>query len=161
MSTTDPDYDNFDDDEPTENQNKAIAAMRKEIKTLNETNAKLREDAEAGQTAVLENALYQADLGSLNQRQRTAIIASADDKSPDAFRKAAEELGFIDPPKEPEVPSEELAEQARIHGSTTGGEQPGSEDAYLADMQAARSPAEVEAVMLKHNRGGFHDTANQ
>lgn len=99
-----------------------------------------------------ENAFFKADLPrDLNEAKQKAITALAADTTPEAFRKAAEDLGFIEPPQ-PAVPAEDLAVHDRIAATRAGDNGALNPANYDAEVGASRSPEELREVMAKYGR---------
>lgn len=124
MSGTDDELD-LDDFEPREGESESDLVKRlrsslknqgKELKELRPLKDKVAE-IELGNS--LSKAFDKDELGSLSERKRIALLASAgDDKSPEGLRKAAEELGFVEAKIDPL--DEELAGHERTENAGTG-----------------------------------------
>ena len=142
----DLDDDQFDDD-PTP-QPREPRKLRDALDRANAEIATLKERADRAAALEQENALYQANLGDFNERQRKAIMATADGHDPDAYRKAAEELGFIAAP-EPAAPAADIAAYDRTANVTAGSGVPDA-SSYEAEMNAATSIEQTRAIMAKY-----------
>lgn len=148
--------DEYDYDDEGPGGSPTIQELRAQIK---EQAGRLREldeiksKAEQADALARKVAFYEADLPrELGEAQRKAIQAIASEQTPDGFRKAAEELGFIKQP-EPTVPAAELDAHDRIAEAAGGGSEPAYND-YAAEIAQAKSPEEVFAIKAKHNMGG-------
>ncbi len=150
MSTMPNDYedeDGYDDEgQPTP----AVAALRKQTREQAKEIAALREQAAEADGLRKTNALYQANLGELNDRQRQAILATADDTSAEGYRKIAEELGFVTPAA-PVAPPEDIAAYDRTAEAVAGAATPDAAS-YEAEIGAATTQAEVLSIMAKYNK---------
>lgn len=149
MSNTDDYYD--DDDQQQPEPQPRPRELRQQIDALNAENARLK--AEAERTADLERkvAFFEAGLpNDLNETRRKAIIATAPDTTPEGFRKAAEELGFVEPPA-PAAPPADIAAHDRVAAVQGEGNfaDPGS--LYHQELAEARNEADALAVMRKFN----------
>lgn len=143
--------DNYDDDDEQEPASPQPRELRAQIKALNAELAQAKEQAERTAALERENAFYKANLPSdLNEAKRKAITVIAEDTTPEAFRKAAEDLGYVEPPA-PAVPAEDLAVHDRIAATRANGEQGTINPAnYEAEVNAAQTPEELKAVMAKY-----------
>ncbi len=150
MSTIDS-YDDDDVDEPRGNS--AIQDLRNKVKDqeaqLAELNG-LKEKAAQADESATELALYKAGLGELSERQRKALLATTDDATPEALRKAAEELSFVQPPPPPSAPADVQA-MDRMSSASTGGNPAGTGGDVLSEIKAAKNEEELMAVLSKHN----------
>jgi hypothetical protein len=149
MSMQPDQYDDDDEQEPAQPQPRELRAQ---IKALNAELAQAREQAERTANLERENAFFKADLPrDLNEAKQKAIMAIAGDTTPEAFRQAAQDLGYIEPPA-PTVPAEELAAHDRAAAATagtTGGLDPAN---YDAEVAAAATPEELRGIMAKYGR---------
>lgn len=146
-----PDHDDYDDeeDQPATPQPREL---RSQIKALNAELAQARERAERADALERENAFYRADLPrDLNEAKQKAIMAIAGDTTPEAFRQAAQDLGYIEPPA-PTVPVEELAAHDRAAQAAAGSTGVLNPANYEAEVEAARDQNELRAVMAKYGR---------
>lgn len=110
------DDDNYDDDGP------AVRNMRERIKQL-EAEAKVGADAQAQvEAANRKLAVYEAGLNGLSEKQMKALMATADDITPDSLKAAAADLGFVkSEPAQPE-PQQGNAAQADLAAFQRGAE---------------------------------------
>lgn len=152
MSMSDEyDYEEESGDQPQESS--VIRQLRAENKRIATEATALKEQAARTAELERENAFFKADLPrDLNEARRKAILATAAEATPEGFRKAAEELGFIEPPA-PTVPADELAAMERIANGGSAGTT-GVDGNYEAEINAAKTPDEVFAIKAKYNRGG-------
>ncbi len=152
MSNVPNDYedDEYDDGTTPPAQTREPRKLREALDRANAENAELRAKADRADALEKTNALYQANLGELNDRQRQAILATADDTSAEGYRKTAEELGFVTPAA-PAAPPEDIAAYDRTSEAVAG---TGTPDAatYEAEIAGAGTEAEVLSIMAKYNK---------
>lgn len=73
-----------------------------------------------------ENAFFKAELGTLSESQRKAVLAVAgDDVTAEALTTAAADLGFVTARQQ--TADESADAQARVAAAATGGSAPGSQ----------------------------------
>lgn len=144
--------DEFGDPEDFEPQDSSvIRQLRAENKRLTQENTDFKSQAERTPDLETKLAFYEADLPrDLSDARRKAIIATAEELTADGYRKAAADLGFIEPPA-PAVPPEELAAMERIANGANGAT---TVDPALfeAEIAAARNEQEWRAVMDKYGK---------
>lgn len=151
MSTTD-EYE-YDEQEPEE-ESSVIRKLRQENKRLAGEAETFKTQAERTAELERENAFFKAKLpDDLGDAHRKAIQAIATEATPEGFRKAAEELGFIQPPA-PTVSADELAAQERVANLAAGGNTSVDITNYEAEIAQARNADELFAVKAKYNMGG-------
>lgn len=141
-----PDDDDYaDDDLDQEDESPVIRTLRQKLK---------KAEAQAAQVGPLqtENALLNAGLGGLSDKQRKALIATHEgEMTPEALKAAAAELGFpiaTEAEPEPEVPAEAQDALERMQQATSGAQPSEGQELTLDDrIKAAKSPQELEAIM--------------
>lgn len=119
------------------------------VKTLRQKLAAAEKEAADVPTLRKELAIRDADLGTLNEFQRKALLSTHEGElTKEALRGTATNLGFIEAPKqEPQVPAEEQAAHGRIAEATAGAEPvDGKAPSFEAQLAAAKNDAEVAAL---------------
>lgn len=149
------DYDDGFDDEGQPTDSSVIKRLRQQQRDQAAELKELREQAERAKLLEAEVNLHRANLGSLNEAQQAAVLATTKEMSAEALRSQAELLGFVAAP-EPAVPAADLAVFDRVAAVTAGADAPTGDAAYQSELDAAASPEEVEAIMLKHTGTGFY-----
>lgn len=125
MTVTD-DYLDLDDEQdpllrgdPNEDTD-TLRTLRERYKDAKKKAKSAKELGEENQALKQKNALLEAGLGELTEKQRTALFASHDgDLTPEKLRETAVEIKLAEPP-EPKVPAEEQAAHERIAAAAGG-----------------------------------------
>lgn len=152
--TDDLGYDDQTDDGNDDGQDQRYVRLsREQIRTL-ERDAKQARQAQE-KLAALERklALNEAGVGSLNEMQQKALLATIDgDITAEAARQAAEALGFVQPAPAPE-PDPEAAALNRMSEASTGSSDPSTEDPAARLDRVAREGG-MEALLAQIQADG-------
>jgi len=125
----------------------------------NDWRRRLEADAEAGRKAQAEAAQARRELAFLKagvdlESPLGKLFAKGydGDLTPDAVKSAAVEAGIVEQPQAA-VPQEELAAHDRFAQAAGGATSQTDEQAYLTDLEAAQSEADVLAVLARADAG--------
>jgi len=147
-----------DDDDPIEPA--TVTLKRSDIRAL-ERKAKAAEDATA-KVASLERqlAFLEAGINPTDPKLKYFTKGYDGDMTADAIKAAATEAGFLEAPKAPEVPPDELAAMTRSTAVTAGAQNPGAsaDQAFRAALASASTPDQVMAVVEKFGIPTSSDT---
>jgi hypothetical protein len=139
--------DDYDEDQPDEDEESPV------VRDLRKKASKADKVEREAQELRTENALLKANLGTLSERQRKAILATHDgDLTPEALKATALDLGFIEAeaPAPAQVPEDEQAEHQRAAEATSAAPASEATVTTLDDkIAAARSPEELDAILAQ------------
>jgi hypothetical protein len=141
----------YDEDEQDTQEQEKASSLRAKLREAAQRAAD--RDALAEENKGLKQRLALSDAGlSLNETQRTALLAVAPDLTVDGLKTAAQNLGFIAAPPPPQD-DPALAEHERIAQVSAGADTPpASRDAEI-DSQLAQAKTEAEYLALYRASG--------
>lgn len=144
--------DQFDDDlDEQPEDSSVIRNLRKQAKDqAAELKALRDQQAEAGELRK-KLAVYEANLGNLNEDQQKAVLATSAEMTADALRSQAEKLGFVQPP-EPAAPAEDIQAFDRVSQAVAQGQAPEAAANYEAELANAKNEGEVLAIVAKYGQ---------
>ncbi len=140
-------YDDFEDSSADEQP----SGLRKKLAEATKR-ASDRDDL-AKENQGLKQRLALSDAGlSLNERQRTALLAVSDNLDPENLTKIAQELGFVQAPPPPQDPPG-LAQQDAFSQAASGSEPPPLDRDAEIDRQLASAQTEREFMEIYRTSG--------
>lgn len=144
---------NFEQDNDSDDQGAKPDPVRAQLKKVEARNKELEAANAAGQAATRELVFIKAGISTDTALGKLFAKAYEGELTVDAIRAAAIEATILpDPANDPARLAEEGAAQ-RIADARTAGEQTVASVGLDAEVAAAKSPAELEAIVTRANAG--------